>query len=236
MAKLSYRARKALPDSAFALPKERKLPLTNARGHLDPKHIGNAAARLSMMRHRRTISPSDYVRAHRAIVRAEKATGMHGAMENPAGDFVVEHPWMTFFLGLAAINTVGWIAFLAIAAASKPSGGSSTPTYSQQNVVPIPEGTSPTVKVGDSLMIVRSGAAVDASTSNSAVLAPAPGVSGGFVAIAPGTATVTSSSTGAVTPVTVILASSGTAGVGKGAPQIKRPPFPFLPKLLRVAA
>jgi hypothetical protein len=230
MASLTYRARQNLPDSAFALPAKRKLPLTNARGRLDPHHIGNAAARLSMMRRRKTISHGDYVKAHRAITRAERETGMGKAMENPVGGFVEEHPWMTFFLGLAAINTVGWLAVVAVAASQKPAGVVA-PTYSQASVIPIPEGTSPTVKVGDSLMVVRLGVAADASTSNSAVLAPAPGVSGGFVAIAPGTATLTSSSSGATTPVTVVL--TGTAGVGKAV--VKKPPFPFLPKLLRVA-
>jgi hypothetical protein len=231
MARLTYHARKNLPDSAFALPAKRKLPLTNARGRLDPHHIGNAAARLSMMRRRKTISHGDYVKAHRAITRAERETGMGKAMENPGGGFVEEHPWMTFFLGLAAINTVGWLAVVAVAASQKPAGVVA-PTYSQASVIPIPEGTAPTVKVGDSLIIVRSGAAVDATTSNSAVLAPASGVSGGFVAVAPGTAVVTSAATGAQSTVTVVL--TGTAGVGK--PAVKKPPFPFLPKVLRIGA
>lgn len=229
MARLTSQQRRHLPDSAFALPYRRKLPLTDARGRLDRKHIGNAAARLSMMRRRRTISPSDYMTAHRAIARAERQTGMGHAKENPDGDFVHDHPWMTFFLGLAAINTVGWLALVGIAAAK--GGGASGPTYSQQNAVPIPEGTAPTMKVGDSLIILHQGVAVEASTSNSAILMPAPGVSGGFVAIAPGTATITSAASGAQTTVTVILASSGTAGVS-GVPKVMPR---FVPRILRVA-
>jgi hypothetical protein len=225
MARLSSHARRNLPDSAFALPKKRKLPLTDARGQLDRKHIGNAAARLSMMRHRRTISHSDYLTAHRAIARAEKRTGMH-AMENPAGDFVHEHPWMTFFLGLAAINTVGWLAVVGIAAA-KGGGSSATPTFQQGSVIPIPTGTLPSARVGDSLQMVSSGKPVAGTSSNAAVLAPAPGVDGGFVAVASGNATVTTVD-GQQTIFTIVL--TGTAGVA-GAPRAMPK---FVPRILRV--
>lgn len=237
MAHLTSRQREGLPDSAFALPELRRgghggLPLTNARGGLDRKHIGSAAARLSMMRNRGSISSSQYYRGRRRIEKAGRAVGMYGAQENPAGDFVHDHPWMTFFLGLAALNTVGWLAFLAIAAAAGKSAGGSAPSYSAGSVIPIPEGSAPTVKIGDSLLLIRAGSPTEGTTSNSSVLAPAPGVSGGFVALAAGSATLTSAATGATTTVTVV--ASGTAGVS-GPPKIQRPPFPFLPKLLRVA-
>ena len=46
-ARLTYKQRKALPASAFADPKHRKYPLTNAQGKPDPKHARNALSRAS---------------------------------------------------------------------------------------------------------------------------------------------------------------------------------------------
>jgi hypothetical protein len=244
MARLSYAARKNLPDSAFALPKDRKLPLTNARGNLDRKHIGNAASRLSAMRRRHTISAGKYLAAHHAIERAKREMGMGraNAAENPAGDFVHEHPWMTFFLGLAAINIVGWLAFLGIAAAQGGGASSSGATkiaYNPQTVSPIPAGSPAaaaqvTTPVGSSLALVDPVATgtesqVPGTSDNLAVVAPAPGVVGGFVAVSPGTATLTSTGSGNKCVVTVVL-GSGTAGVG-GKP--KALPVTFVPRLLR---
>jgi hypothetical protein len=226
MARLTSQQRRHLPDSAFALPYKRKLPLTDARGRLDRKHIGNAAARLSMMRRRRTISPSDYMTAHRAIARAERQTGMGHAKQNPAGDFVHDHPWMTFFLGLAAINTVGWLALVGIAAA-KGGGSAAAPAFQQGSVIPIPTGTQPSAKIGDSLQMVSGGKPVAGTSTNTAVLAPASGVEGGFVAVAPGTATVNSAD-GESTVFTVVV--TGTAGVA-GAPRAMPK---FVPRILRV--
>lgn len=79
--RLSYRERAHLPDSAFALPEKRRrgkggLPLTDERGRLDPRHIRNAAARLSMMRHMRTVTPDQYRRAKRRITAAACKTGV----------------------------------------------------------------------------------------------------------------------------------------------------------------
>jgi len=80
-ARLSYQARKHLPDSAFALPELRKdgkggLPLTDAQGRLDPRHVSNAASRLAQMRKRGTVTGSQYDRARRAIERAACKTGV----------------------------------------------------------------------------------------------------------------------------------------------------------------
>ena len=141
------------------------------------------------------------------------------ARTNPAGDFVHDHPWMTFFLGLAAINAVGWTAVAVIAAAT-PGGASSGTSYSQQNAVPIPAGAPLNATVGSSIQLVASGAPVAGTTTNAAVLKPAPGVIGGFVAVAPGVATLSDAS-GATSLVTVV-AATGTAGVGAGP---RRPPL-----------
>jgi hypothetical protein len=130
---------------------------------------------------------------------------------------------MTFFLGLAAINTVGWLAVLGIAAAK---GSPSAPAFQQGSVIPIPTGTLPSARVGDSIQMVSQGKPVAGTSSNAAVLAPAPGVDGGFVAVASGTATVTTTD-GLTTTFTVVL--TGTAGVA-GAP--KAMPR-FVPRILR---
>jgi hypothetical protein len=153
---------------------------------------------------------------------------MGHAKANPAGDFVHEHPWMTFFLSLAAINTVGWIAVLGIAAA-QGNGAAATPTFSQAKVIPIPTGTLPSARVGDSLQMVSQGKPIAGTSSNAAVLAPAPGVEGGFIAVASGSATVTTTD-GLTTTFTVVL--TGTAGVS-GAPKKAMPKF--VPRILRVA-
>jgi hypothetical protein len=79
--RLSYQQRSHLPNSAFALPEKRRrgkggLPLTDERGRLDPGHIRNAAARLSMMRHMGTVTPEQYRRARRRIISAACKTGV----------------------------------------------------------------------------------------------------------------------------------------------------------------
>jgi hypothetical protein len=80
-ARLTYKQRSRLPDSAFALPEKRTngkggLPLTNKSGRLDPKHVRNAASRLAQMRKRGTVTPSQYKRARRKIIRAACKTGV----------------------------------------------------------------------------------------------------------------------------------------------------------------
>jgi len=79
--RLTYGQRKDLPDRAFALPEKRDggkggLPLTDARGHLDPVHVKNAASRLAQMRKRGTVTPEQYARAKRKIIRAACATAV----------------------------------------------------------------------------------------------------------------------------------------------------------------
>lgn len=80
-ARLTYGQRKHLPDSAFALPELRRdgkggLPLTDARGQLDPRHVANAAARLAQMKKRGTVTPEQWRRARRKIIRAACAVGV----------------------------------------------------------------------------------------------------------------------------------------------------------------
>jgi thioredoxin reductase (NADPH) len=74
--RLTYKQKEKLPDSAFALPKTRDLPLTDKRGKLDPRHVGNAAARLSMMWHEKTVSRAEFEEASRRIERARKKLGL----------------------------------------------------------------------------------------------------------------------------------------------------------------
>ena len=65
-----------------------------------------------------------------------------------------------------------------------------------------------------SIQLVANGAPVAGTTTNAAVLKPAPGVIDGFVAVAPGVATLSDAS-GATSLVTVV-AATGTAGVRAG--------------------
>lgn len=74
--RLTYEERKKLPASAFALPKRRQLPLTNARGELDAKHVDNAAARLSMMDHEGEVTKAEFQSATRKIAEARKRLGL----------------------------------------------------------------------------------------------------------------------------------------------------------------
>jgi hypothetical protein len=84
--RLSYQQRKNLPDSAFALPKTRDLPLTNASGNWDPHHVNNAAARLSMMWNERTISAPEYDAALRKIERIRRE------LDLPPSSLAAENP------------------------------------------------------------------------------------------------------------------------------------------------
>lgn len=83
--KVPYRARKFLPRSAWALPERAPhhgaLLLTDERGHLDATHVRAAASRLSMMRHRRHVTPAEYARARRAIMRAACKVGVKKTCE-----------------------------------------------------------------------------------------------------------------------------------------------------------
>jgi DNA repair protein RadC len=86
--RLTYAERKKLPDSAFALPKRRELPLTNAKGDLDARHVDNAAARLSMMDHEGSVTKAEKESAHKKIEAAKKKLGI-GASEAREGFAVV---------------------------------------------------------------------------------------------------------------------------------------------------
>lgn len=89
-ARLTYQRRLHLPASAFALPELRDrghggLPLTNARGTLDPRHIRNAAARLAQMQKHHTVTAAEYSRARRAIMRAACKKGVARTCEARLG-------------------------------------------------------------------------------------------------------------------------------------------------------
>jgi hypothetical protein len=66
MAKLTTKERNALPDSAFALPAQRKYPIN------DPSHQRNAKARASEMEHNGTISKATEMKIDR---KADKRMG-----------------------------------------------------------------------------------------------------------------------------------------------------------------
>ena len=67
MANLSEKKRDELPDSAFAFPKQRKEPLTDA------SHVRNAAARFNQVD---GVSAEDRKEAQRRIERAAKKFGV----------------------------------------------------------------------------------------------------------------------------------------------------------------
>jgi len=67
MPELDARKRDQLPDSAFAFPKERKLPLNDA------SHVRNAAARFNQVE---DVSASEKKTAKSRIQRAAKKKGV----------------------------------------------------------------------------------------------------------------------------------------------------------------
>jgi hypothetical protein len=67
MANLSEKKRDDLPDSAFAFPKQRKEPLTDAR------HVRNALARFNQVE---GVSAEDKAEAKRRIERAAEKFGV----------------------------------------------------------------------------------------------------------------------------------------------------------------
>jgi hypothetical protein len=67
MANLSEKKRDELPDSAFAFPKQRKEPLTDAR------HVRNASARFNQVE---GVSEEDKREAKRRIERAAEKFGV----------------------------------------------------------------------------------------------------------------------------------------------------------------
>ena len=68
MPELNAKKREKLPDSAFAFPKERKLPLNNA------SHVRNASARFNQVE---GVSASEKKTAKGCIERAAKKKGVH---------------------------------------------------------------------------------------------------------------------------------------------------------------
>ena len=67
---LTTEERRHLPDSTFALPQRRALPVHDA------SHARNAAARLEQMRERENVSPAEYMQAFERIHRAEEEFGI----------------------------------------------------------------------------------------------------------------------------------------------------------------
>jgi len=67
MAKLTTKERNALPDSAFALPAQRKYPI------MDESHRKNAKARASMMEHKGVISKSTEAKIFRKANKSHSA-------------------------------------------------------------------------------------------------------------------------------------------------------------------
>lgn len=67
MGEIKSKQRDKLPDSAFALPKERKLPLTDA------EHVRNASARFNQVE---GVSRSEKEAAKKRIERAAKKEGV----------------------------------------------------------------------------------------------------------------------------------------------------------------
>jgi uncharacterized protein DUF6582 len=72
MGELSEKKRDKLPDSAFAFPKERKEPLTDA------SHVRNAAARFNQVE---GVSKSEKEKAKTRIEKAAKKQGVHLSKE-----------------------------------------------------------------------------------------------------------------------------------------------------------
>jgi hypothetical protein len=72
MGELSEKKRDKLPDSAFAFPKERKEPLTDA------DHVRNASARFNQVK---GVSESEREQAKKRIEKAAKREGVHLSKE-----------------------------------------------------------------------------------------------------------------------------------------------------------
>ena len=72
MGELNEKKRDKLPDSAFAFPKERKEPLTDA------SHVRNAAARFNQVQ---GVSGSEKQEAKKRIERAAKKHGVELSKE-----------------------------------------------------------------------------------------------------------------------------------------------------------
>lgn len=77
--------RNRLSPSAFALPKARKLLLTDKNGKVNAGHVKAAAGRLSMMRNDGSLSRAEYATAHKRIVSAGKRAGVSVREVNECG-------------------------------------------------------------------------------------------------------------------------------------------------------
>ena len=78
LAQLETKTRNSLPDSAFALPKQRKYPIH------DKSHIANAASRLEEEHKAKKISSADYHEARGRIAAAAKKHGVESQYNESA--------------------------------------------------------------------------------------------------------------------------------------------------------
>jgi len=72
-AKLTYKQRKNLPASAFALPKKRKFPLVDKSGKLSIKHGRNALGRVEQ--EKTDVTPAEAAQVRRAVHRRFPSIG-----------------------------------------------------------------------------------------------------------------------------------------------------------------
>jgi hypothetical protein len=165
MSHLTYVDRSKLPDSAFALPERRHggrggLPLTNKHGHLDPKHIGNAAARLSMMVNRGSVTRGEAQRAHARIRAAACKVGMpttcatgERVMENPmlhdpVGDLVAANPLpaigVAFGVGAVVAASIAYYLMGRSAGTAAPVTTTTTTTTAPTTTTTSPAPTTST--------------------------------------------------------------------------------------------
>jgi hypothetical protein len=116
--KLTSRARKRLRREEFALPERRALPIEDAT------HIRDAASRLSGMKRRGTVTPSEYKRAKAAIRRA---ACRHGVTRTCAAR---ENPLDTGFTILELLLGATLVGGLIYWVVTNPSSSSSSTTFS----------------------------------------------------------------------------------------------------------
>jgi hypothetical protein len=136
MAKLTYRKRQNLPNSAFAWPEKRKFPI------YDKAHVKAAPARLSAEVHAGRIGPARAEMIHRNIAHAGKRFGvhispLHTRRAAPGHRYAAENPLTTSEMALivGGVVIVGGLGYLFYKA-SQPAAATASPvnqpiTYGQ---------------------------------------------------------------------------------------------------------
>lgn len=142
MERLTTAQRRHLPKSAFALPDRRALPLTDGDGNLDPHHIANAAARLSMMKNDLAVTEREYERAHERIRRAACKVGMDATClaENPLST----GQKVAIGVGAGVVVLGGILLATRSAAAAPPASGGAAPPAPPAQPPPPSSTTVPT--------------------------------------------------------------------------------------------